>query len=162
MDEIVVRIMRTVACRARLQVLSFLIRHGETTPVVLSHELSMARPMVSTHLRRLAAAGLVLRRHSAAKCYCKAGSSYRPDTPSGAVSALLAELLSAPEVQLPAASGAAAPRAATLDAEEADAAKDTAQEHSGVSQLRNVLVMRLSTIENGLLKARATQDSVVG
>lgn len=96
MDEIIVRVLRTVACSARLRILSRLARAAETCPTQLAHELGMEIDMVSAHLARLASAGLVKRRRSGARCYYTAESPYRREAFSGKVTLWLTEALRRP------------------------------------------------------------------
>ena len=96
MDEIIVRVARTVACLPRLRILSYLARCHETTPTDLAKELDIPLDMVCTHLSRLSTAGLVERRRSAAWCYCSAGSPYSHTTLSGKLAAWLYAILRDP------------------------------------------------------------------
>jgi len=83
MDEIVVRVLRALACRARLRMLSCLACTEEATPTDLARQLRMRLDLVCTHLRRLASAGLIVRRRSGARCYCRARSPYSQEAFSG-------------------------------------------------------------------------------
>jgi len=96
MDELIVRVMRTVASASRLRILSRLMTANEMAPSKLARELKMARALLSVHLARLAFAGLVKRRRSGVWCYCCAQSPYGEGTLSGEVMAwLLGALASA-------------------------------------------------------------------
>jgi len=96
MDEIIVRVLRTVACFARLRILSGLARVAETCPTQLASELGMGIDVVSAHLARLASAGLIKRRRSGARCYYTAESPYRREAFSGKVTLWLTEALRRP------------------------------------------------------------------
>jgi DNA-binding transcriptional ArsR family regulator len=96
MDEIIVRVLRTVACSARLRILSSLIRVAETCPTDLARELGMGIDMVCAHLARLASAGLIKRRRSGAWCYYTAESPYQREAFSGKVTLWLTEALRRP------------------------------------------------------------------
>jgi len=89
MDELIVRVMRAVACATRLRVLSCLAGVEELPPSKLARELHIARGLLAVHLARLAAAGLVQRRRSGTWCYCSARSPYGEGTLSGEVAAWL-------------------------------------------------------------------------
>jgi len=96
MDEIIVRVARTIASRPRLRILSRLARVKEVNPKALAGKLKTPLNAVSLNLRALAVAGLVLRRKSGAWCYYRAESPYAQDTLSGQLTAWLRALLSAP------------------------------------------------------------------
>jgi len=96
MLEIIVRIMRTIACRQRLAIISRVMRVGESAPVDLARELKMARNVVSTHLRSLAGAGLLVRRRSGVWLYCTAESAYGEEALSGRILAWLKEVFGGP------------------------------------------------------------------
>jgi len=96
MDEIIVRIARAMACVARLRILSRLARVGEMSPTELARQLRMSPDLVCAHLRRLSAAGLILRRRSGAWHYCKAESPYSREALSGKLTSWLCELLRKP------------------------------------------------------------------
>jgi len=100
MDEIIMHIARAVACLARLQIMSRLATEGELAPTTLARELHMPLHMVSAHLRRLVAAGLIQRRRSGVWAYCVARSPYGSETLSGRLSAWLFEMLKAPKTTL--------------------------------------------------------------
>jgi DNA-binding transcriptional ArsR family regulator len=97
MDEIIVRVLRTVACSARLRILSSLARVAETCPSHLARELGMGIDLVSTHLARLSSAGLITRRRSGARCHCTAESPYPPDAFSGKIASWLTEAFRRPK-----------------------------------------------------------------
>lgn len=96
MEEIIVRINRTLACFARLRILSFLAAEEETAPTVLAAKLRMPLGLVCVHLRRLTSAGLIQRRRSGAWCYCVAKSPYGERTLSGQVGSWLFNILRLP------------------------------------------------------------------
>ena len=83
MDEIMVAVARVVACRTRLRILSCLSRAEERAPTDLARDLALPLDQLCTHLRRLAAAGLICRRRSGRWCYCQARSAYGPRALSG-------------------------------------------------------------------------------
>lgn len=95
MDELIVRVLRTVACFARLRILSHLVAAEELTLSQLARELGARRDVVSLHLARLASAGLLVRRRSGARCYSSARSPYAESTLSGQVMVWLREALGA-------------------------------------------------------------------
>lgn len=95
MDELVVRILRTVACRTRLRILSRLATGQEATPTQLAHALRLRPDLVCAHLARLDSAGLVQRRRSGARCYYIARSPYSQHALSGQVTAWLQDALRA-------------------------------------------------------------------
>src|SRR5437867_2395645 len=96
MDEIIVSVCRTVACETRLKILAVLAREVEITPTALAERLRMTLTKISSHLRRLTAAGLIQRRRSGGWCHCVAQSPYAPTTFSGSVSRWLFALLRDP------------------------------------------------------------------
>jgi DNA-binding transcriptional ArsR family regulator len=96
MDEIVVKVARTLACLTRLAILSRLVRQGETAPTQLVRGLSIRLDTLSVHLRRLADAGLIQRRRSGAWTYCSAESPYSEEAFSGKVTAWVRRLLQDP------------------------------------------------------------------
>lgn len=98
MDEVIVRVLRTVACFTRLRILSHAIASGELTLTELARELRARRDVVCLHLARLASAGLIQRRRSGARSYCVARSPYGEQTLSGQVMAWLRDALSATTV----------------------------------------------------------------
>jgi DNA-binding transcriptional ArsR family regulator len=95
-NEIIVRIARAIACLARLRILSRLARVGEMSPTELARQLGMSPDLVCSHLRRLSAAGLILRRRSSVWRYCKAESPYSQEALSGKVTSWLCEVLGKP------------------------------------------------------------------
>ena len=95
MDDIIVRVLRAVACHTRLRILSHLVAAAELTPSQLARTLRLRRDLVSAHLARLDAAGLVLRRRSGSRCYCLARSPYGEATFSGQIAAWLYDALRA-------------------------------------------------------------------
>jgi len=97
MDEITVRVFRTIACLTRLRILSHLARADEVAPTTLARELGVPLDLVCAHLRRLSVAGLILRRRSGAWCYCAARSPYGSETLSGKTTSWLREALRRPE-----------------------------------------------------------------
>jgi DNA-binding MarR family transcriptional regulator len=97
MYEIIVRLTRTIANYDRLRMLSCLLADGESTPTRLAVHLKIAPNALSTHLAKLANAGLIKRRRSAAWSYCIAESPYAPSTLSGRVFGWLREVLAEPE-----------------------------------------------------------------
>jgi DNA-binding transcriptional ArsR family regulator len=96
MDEIIVRLARTIASLPRLRVLSVMARKPELPPSVLAAELGMPRNALSVHLRALAVAGLLQRRKSGAWSYYRAESPYNERTLSGNLTAWLKTMLQAP------------------------------------------------------------------
>jgi len=112
MDEVIVRVLRTVACRARLRLLSHLLGTREATPSQLAQALGMSLDLVSAHLARLTGAGLITRRRSGLRCFCIARSPYRDTAFSSQVLAWLRETLSAPSRAGQRPSGASATREA--------------------------------------------------
>jgi len=97
MDEIIVRVMRAVACRSRLRILRLLATRGELTPTTLSREIGISLPAISLHLRQLVSVGLILRRPSGLCCFCVPKSPYSRTTLSGKVASWLRRLLRVPE-----------------------------------------------------------------
>jgi DNA-binding transcriptional ArsR family regulator len=97
MDEIIMQVARTVACRARLQILARLAREEELSPTALASEMKLPLPAICAHLRRLSAAGLIQRRRSGAWCYGVARSPYGDRAFSGRVASWLFDLLKQPE-----------------------------------------------------------------
>ena len=96
MDEIIVRVARTVACRSRLRILACLARRGEMAPSALADELGLTPDLICAHLARLTTAGLMRRRRSGVWRYCEARSPYGGDSFSGKVSQWLGRLLRDP------------------------------------------------------------------
>ena len=129
MDEIIVRVTRTIACTPRLRILSCLARAKERTPTDLARDLEMPKNVVSTHLRRLSSAGLLHRRRSGTWCYCAAESAYSDEALSGKAMAWLRAILAAP--------------------------KRTAQ-HCGVRELRNVSAADLDAQLHAIIFDAAT------
>ena len=95
-DEIIVRVARTVACRNRLRILACLARSGEMAPSALADELGLTPDLICAHCARLTTAGLMRRRRSGVWRYCEARSPYPGDSFSGKVSQWLRRLLSDP------------------------------------------------------------------
>lgn len=96
MEEIIVQIARTIACFTRLRILSLLARAGEVSPTRLATDLHIPIAQVSAHLRRLSAAGLILRRRSGTWCYCVSQSPYSEHALSGKVASWLFSILKSP------------------------------------------------------------------
>jgi DNA-binding transcriptional ArsR family regulator len=97
MDEIIMQVARALACRTRLRLLSRLARGQELAPTVLAAELRLKNGLVSAHIRRLVAAGLIRQRRSGVWAYCQSCSAYGPQTFSGQVSAWIFDLLRSPQ-----------------------------------------------------------------
>jgi len=97
MDEIIIRLARTVASFERLRILSRLAVAGERSPTHLGRELRMPLNSLSGHLAKLATAGLMKRRRSGGWSYCVADSPYSPATLSGMTTAWLRKALSTPK-----------------------------------------------------------------
>ena len=93
MDEIIVRVLRAVACQTRLRILSFLVRTDESAPTDVARGLGLPLSLVCAHLRRLSAAALVQRRRSGAWCYCRAQSPYRGEAFSARITSWLRRAL---------------------------------------------------------------------
>ena len=93
MDELIVRLARTIACMPRLGLLSAIGRADEISPSELARQLGMSRHLVSAHLLRLSAVALIQRRRSGAWHYCRAGSPYRAQTLSGELASWLQAVL---------------------------------------------------------------------
>ena len=96
MDELIVRVVRALACLTRLQILSHLAHEKEVPPTVLARQLRLGVDTVCVHLRRLTDAGLIVRRRSGALCYAVGRSPYRDDVLSGKISRWLRGLLADP------------------------------------------------------------------
>ena len=96
MDEVVVRVLRALACLARLRILSCLARTPETTPTDLARQLRMRLDLVCTHLRRLTSAGLIMRRRSGVWCTCRARSPYGEKALSGRLTSWVCRVLRTP------------------------------------------------------------------
>lgn len=92
-DVILVRLARAIASRPRLRVLSWLAQRGPTVPTVLSRELKLSLPSLSTHLKVLSSVGLIQGRRSAARCHYAFDSPYGEHTLSGGMSRWLKTLL---------------------------------------------------------------------
>jgi DNA-binding MarR family transcriptional regulator len=99
-DELIVRLARTLACDERLRILAALIDAGEKPPSVLADELKLLPSALSAHLTKLATAGLIQRRHSGGWSYCVAKSPYNESTLSGRTLAWLRDLLNHPQAVL--------------------------------------------------------------
>jgi ArsR family transcriptional regulator, arsenate/arsenite/antimonite-responsive transcriptional repressor len=96
MDEVIVRVTRTVACATRLRILSVLARQRECAPSELARRLGLGMDSVCVHLKHLAIAGLIQRRRSGVWCYGVAASPYPERTFSGNVAKWLYALLCDP------------------------------------------------------------------
>ncbi|MBM3889227.1 MAG: helix-turn-helix domain-containing protein [Verrucomicrobia bacterium] len=129
MNEIILQVMRTIACKVRLQILSMLAKDREIAPTVLARDLRISLPMVCGHLRRLASAGLIQRRRSAAWCYSVAESPYDQRAFSGKVASWLFAILAGPKQTL---------------------------EHCGVSQLRDLSLSEAESRLHSLIFEAAT------
>jgi DNA-binding transcriptional ArsR family regulator len=92
-DELIVRLMRTVANEERLKILSLLFREGEMAPSQIADKLRILDSGLSAHLAKLATAGLMLRRRSGGWMYCSAGSPYADSTLSGKTATWLKKTL---------------------------------------------------------------------
>ncbi|MBM3860499.1 MAG: transcriptional regulator [Verrucomicrobia bacterium] len=119
MDEIIVRVARTVACPTRLRILSALAREGECPPSRLAGELGQGRDSISVHLKHLVTAGLIQRRRSGLWCYGVAASPYTEQAFSGRVAAWLYGLLRDPSVALRACGQALTRKSSQADADRA-------------------------------------------
>jgi DNA-binding MarR family transcriptional regulator len=93
MDELIVQVCRCIASYPRLRILTIIARRSELPPSELARELKIPFPQVCNDLRRLAAVGLIQRRHSGSRCYCQAKSPYKDTTLSGKVSRWLFSIL---------------------------------------------------------------------
>ena len=96
MYEIIVRVLRVVACLPRLRILSCLALTRETTPTALARQLGMRLDLVCVHLQRLTWAGLIQRRRSGVWCYCRARSPYRKEAFSARLTAWVCRVLRTP------------------------------------------------------------------
>ncbi|MBM4084321.1 MAG: ArsR family transcriptional regulator [Planctomycetes bacterium] len=96
MDEVIVRVCRTIACLARLCIMSFLAGCREATPTDIGRKVPMSLDKVSAHLRRLATDGLIKRRRSGTWCYCSAQSPYSEQALSGQVASWIYRMLEDP------------------------------------------------------------------
>lgn len=111
------QVARAIACRPRLQILSRLAREGEIAPTKLATELRMSMPLLSAHLRRLSAAGLIQRRRSGSWSYGVARSPYGPQAFSGRVASWLFDVLKQPQRALQQCGEKAVEELRTADAE---------------------------------------------
>lgn len=93
MDELIVRVLRAVACFRRLRLLSCLVARGDLPLTQLARDVGMRRDVVCAHLARLLAAGLIQRRRSGGRCFYIARSPYDEPALSGQVMAWLREAL---------------------------------------------------------------------
>jgi len=100
MDEIIMLVVRAVACMARLRILSRLAHKGELAPTSLARDLQMPLQLVCTHLRRLTATGLIQRRRSGVWSYGVARSPYGKGAFSSKLAAWLFETLKDPTVAI--------------------------------------------------------------
>ena len=83
MDEIIGRLVRTLACKARFRLLACLVNEGEKAPTHLARKMRITSSALSAHLAKLTTAGLIQRRRSGAWSYCIASSPYGRSTLSG-------------------------------------------------------------------------------
>lgn len=97
MDEIIVRIARTIACETRLRILSLIAQEPETTPSAIASKLGVPLAQISIHMRRLATAGLVVKRRSGTWCYCTPKSPYSEKALSGRIASWLYQALRTPK-----------------------------------------------------------------
>jgi len=95
------QVARSLACRARLKILSCLAADKDVSPTDLSRRLHMPLPVVCAHLRRLSASGLIQRRLSGAWCYAVARSPYSQQAFSGRVASWLFSILEQPRQHVP-------------------------------------------------------------
>ncbi len=100
MDDIIVRLARTLACEERLQILSYLVAAGERPPTEVARELGLSPNALSGHLSRLGTVGLIKRRRSGGWSYCVAESPYNDSTLSGRTLVWLRDLLATPRKEL--------------------------------------------------------------
>jgi DNA-binding transcriptional ArsR family regulator len=100
MDEIVIRLARTLACHERLRILSLLVENGELTATAIGERIKLSKNVLSAHLSKLATVGLIKRRRSAGWLYCSAESPYGKSTLSGTTLAALQEWLASPRATL--------------------------------------------------------------
>jgi DNA-binding transcriptional ArsR family regulator len=101
MNEIIMQVARSLACSARLKILSCLAADENISPTDLSRHLHMALPVVCAHLRRLSASGLIQRRHSGIWCYAVARSPYSQQAFSGRLASWLFSILKQPQQHVP-------------------------------------------------------------
>jgi DNA-binding MarR family transcriptional regulator len=101
MNEIIMQVARALACRPRLRILSMLVTEDEASPTALARRSRMLLPVVSAHLRRLVAVGLIQRRRSGTWSYAVARSPYGTQAFSGRVAAWLFSVLKNPTQHLP-------------------------------------------------------------
>ena len=97
MYEIIVRVLRAVACHPRLRILSCVARQEEVAPSQLADELGMTLDLTSAHLTKLTSAGLIQRRRSGLWCYCRAESPYGKEAFSGRLAHWLFALFRLPD-----------------------------------------------------------------
>jgi DNA-binding MarR family transcriptional regulator len=114
MDELIVRVLRTVACFTRLRILSRLSAK-DTAPTTLARDLGLSVDLVCSHLARLSSVGLVRRRRSGLHCYCSAGSPYSDSALSGQIAGWVHEALRGAAPGAPAPGRSARRRAKTAD-----------------------------------------------
>jgi DNA-binding transcriptional ArsR family regulator len=100
MNEIIVRLARTLACEERLRVLTKLATEEEQSPSELARNLDITLSVLSEHLAKLSSSGLIQRRHSGVWSYCVAASPYAKSTLSGMTQRWLKELLASPSAAL--------------------------------------------------------------
>ncbi len=103
MDELLVRLMRTVACFTRLRILARLAAGGEVAPTALAGELGMSLALACSHLARFSSVGLVKRRRSGCYCYCMGRSPCHDGTLSAQIGAWVYGSLRGAEPRAPAA-----------------------------------------------------------
>lgn len=141
MDEIIVRVLRTIACRNRLRIMSRLAAGEDLTPSQLSRVLRLSRDLVSAHLARLDSAGLVWRRRSGARCYCAARSPYSEHALSGQLARWLYEALGS---SLPRPSWGSTPRRASSGTADGarTAAEDVFDAATAFTHLRRLQILR--------------------
>ncbi len=137
MDEVIVRVLRTVARLARLRILSRLLSCTELTPSQLARQMRLSRDPVSAHLARLASAALVQRRRSGARCFCRAGSPYRDGTLSGDIAAWLRQALASD-----AAKAASAPAVGSRDSAVSESQRAVFEAATAFTSPRRVQVLR--------------------
>ena len=160
MDEIVVRVARAIACLPRLRILSFLSRVDEATPTQLAKELRMSLDVVSAHLRRLSAVGLIQRRRSGVRCYCAARSPYSDKALSGKLTSWLRSLLASP-AQTMKRHELGQPRHRSASALEAHLHKIVFEAATAFTNVRRVqLVRRLAVGDEATVPALMTELSM--
>jgi predicted ArsR family transcriptional regulator len=94
--EIIVRVLRVVACLPRLRILALLTQEKETAPTAIARKLGIGLDLVCAHLAKLTSVGLIQRRRSGVWCYCRAESPYGEQAFSGRVAQWLYALLRDP------------------------------------------------------------------